>query len=551
MRYCSTACQKAARIYHKHTCFPQVNKSSAIAMCNHSRKLDWFADALSRRQSLVNVETVDSAHKRPSVDRLRHQLHNQRSPVDLRNISVEEGIGVVATEKIGVGDLVLVDEPVASTPQAQYQKLICHCCFRPLNSKNYECLKCDSAVWCSQTCKEKAATLHQVECEVLQRFPRTTRERLHGVRLFVLLATSQQSVKDLIGASEFRNRTSESKERDKLVGMATGILSSLPTKYSHNTGVEDIIDFIMAVKVNGFTISDIEGRRLGSGYYCLARFLNHSCAPNVIVGFDGGQLQARAVREILIGEECTISYTELYRPLALRRQSLYEKKNFHCRCRKCLTDDACYPEVPELISGYKCTQKRCLFPVGTAQQNIVCALCNISLKDSKSSLSAIVSACTEARERATQALGQGNLTKTVEITESALRATEGKLHPFHFERFECHVLIVDACHQMKPLPRQKLFGHVKMALVSMENIFINDSHNRDLILNPRAARMWMLLGTCYESTGKLGVVTAPLFDMAAKAYGRAEHALRGMWGVHHASTIRAQELRQRALESVA
>jgi len=74
---------------------------------------------------------------------------------------------------------------------------------------------------------------------------------------------------------------------------------------------------IGVVRTNGFVVSDLEGRRLGNGLWCLASFFNHACWPNACVSFTqqssgkggiGLVLEARALREILPGEPITIGY---------------------------------------------------------------------------------------------------------------------------------------------------------------------------------------------------------------------------------------------------
>ena len=62
---------------------------------------------------------------------------------------------------------------------------------------------------------------------------------------------------------------------------------------------------------NNHTICDEELRPLGVGLYPLGAAVNHSCRPNCMQGFRGSRIQFRALREILPGEEVTISYVEL------------------------------------------------------------------------------------------------------------------------------------------------------------------------------------------------------------------------------------------------
>jgi len=112
---------------------------------------------------------------------------------------------------------------------------------------------------------------------------------------------------------------------------------------------------IGVVRTNGFVVSDLEGRRLGNGLWGLASFFNHACWPNACVSFtqaprkgggsssggsnSGGSiggglvLEARALRDILLGEPITIGFDyslpsfffSFSNPLSLRAVS-------HCQC---------------------------------------------------------------------------------------------------------------------------------------------------------------------------------------------------------------------------
>ena len=63
--------------------------------------------------------------------------------------------------------------------------------------------------------------------------------------------------------------------------------------------------------------------------------LNHSCTPNCERVVEGGRLEVVTVREVVRGEELTISYTDLLLPTVRRRAILATSKHFHCECERC------------------------------------------------------------------------------------------------------------------------------------------------------------------------------------------------------------------------
>ena len=73
--------------------------------------------------------------------------------------------------------------------------------------------------------------------------------------------------------------------------------------------------------------------------YLKYSMLNHSCDPNTIGVFEGKRLELRAIKEIDVGEEVTLSYIDAYTAILEERK---EKKlkleywGFQCKCDICL-----------------------------------------------------------------------------------------------------------------------------------------------------------------------------------------------------------------------
>ena len=99
---------------------------------------------------------------------------------------------------------------------------------------------------------------------------------------------------------------------------------------------------------------------LGLGLYQTIAFLNHSCNPNCIAVFSGSKCDIRSIRDIELGEELYISYTELMRPQSVRREKLMKQYYFDCRCSRCLNE----MEQGTEMNGLKCANKKCSNAVG-------------------------------------------------------------------------------------------------------------------------------------------------------------------------------------------
>lgn len=105
---------------------------------------------------------------------------------------------------------------------------------------------------------------------------------------------------------------------------------------------------LRAVRCNAFTTHDSELRPTGIGLFPLAATLNHSCAPNAVVLFDGarGGARVRAVAAVPAGDEVTIAYVDVAAPTPLRRAELLAGYDFACACRRCARYAAAEEDAP-------------------------------------------------------------------------------------------------------------------------------------------------------------------------------------------------------------
>ncbi|EDO42079.1 predicted protein, partial [Nematostella vectensis] len=73
----------------------------------------------------------------------------------------------------------------------------------------------------------------------------------------------------------------------------------------------------------------------GTGIFPNAVCLNHSCAPNSVAVFNGTNIYIKALEEIPVGEELTISYIQQLHPRETRQEELQTQFCFYCQCHRC------------------------------------------------------------------------------------------------------------------------------------------------------------------------------------------------------------------------
>ncbi|KXN82804.1 SET domain-containing protein 5 [Leucoagaricus sp. SymC.cos] len=117
-----------------------------------------------------------------------------------------------------------------------------------------------------------------------------------------------------------------------------------------NSHTEDGSGKIMGIiRTNGFSISNIgDGpnmplghlyppERSYSGLSDLGSRFNHSCIPNVTISFKRSSFsfQFSASRDIKAGEECFVSYCDIFQSATDRKKEL-APYGFECKCKACL-----------------------------------------------------------------------------------------------------------------------------------------------------------------------------------------------------------------------
>ena len=109
-------------------------------------------------------------------------------------------------------------------------------------------------------------------------------------------------------------------------------------------------------------IIPISENSIGTGIYIKTSMLNHSCDPNAILEFSNGIVFLRAMKNIKMGDEITISYGPLYAQMGWqnRQNILLEGWGFQCMCQVCLK--ATETSQTKIVDGFLCGKYGCTFP---------------------------------------------------------------------------------------------------------------------------------------------------------------------------------------------
>lgn len=249
--YCSKRCQRTGWKAHRLECpllVTRLHRSRSIKTHNPApRGTGEFLDGSAASTDAFAAKRIESV--RPKED---HHAPGPYGIIDCAGM----GRGAAAIQQLKCGDLVLTEAAIASVPQQQYQSAVCHRCYCQLgaSTQHLQCTDCASSVWCSVACKTEAKGSHRIECAVLQQFEPRVREKLHGLRFFMQLATLPSPTAVVSPAGFASSKTPE---------LLDGLVSSVDRVTPKALGIsrDRIRECIVAVEANGFFIADLDGRR--------------------------------------------------------------------------------------------------------------------------------------------------------------------------------------------------------------------------------------------------------------------------------------------------
>ncbi|KAG9019751.1 hypothetical protein FRB90_009621 [Tulasnella sp. 427] len=105
---------------------------------------------------------------------------------------------------------------------------------------------------------------------------------------------------------------------------------------------------------NHFSVSALDLHPIAHAVFPIAsRAFNHSCLPNATAcyRYDNGFIwqDTRALTDIEVGEEITISYIDPASSLQSRRAALRHNYGFECKCTRCQMQESTPPDLSNLV----------------------------------------------------------------------------------------------------------------------------------------------------------------------------------------------------------
>ncbi|EFE38244.1 SET and MYND domain protein, putative [Trichophyton verrucosum HKI 0517] len=263
----------------------------------------------------------------------------------------DAGRGLFATSTIKMGkDVFSMPATFSTVLSTERLKDACSNCFANLpfgvnvmasvDMKLWACSGCKVVKYCDRKCQSANWKLiHKHECAIYKKlYPKILPVNSRAVlRIVKLRSSNEDHVKSdlnmfLTLRSHLDEITSSNQEQYERIMLC----AKAEKEYSGSElDVETIAEYLARIEVNSFTFTTAFGDPLGLCIQPFACYMNHSCEPNAVVGFDGGLIIVKALREIKPDEQVFISYIDNTYPLEVRQKQLAERYFFTCKCSKC------------------------------------------------------------------------------------------------------------------------------------------------------------------------------------------------------------------------
>ncbi|KAF9885658.1 hypothetical protein FE257_012640 [Aspergillus nanangensis] len=249
------------------------------------------------------------------------------------------GQGLFASTDINPGEDVLhIDTPFVAVLDTQRLTDTCSGCFSQQEvasgSELRACTGCRTVRYCNRTCQATDWKFaHSLECGVFSKLaPRVLPINARAMLRMVLRSARRKYTAaelDLFVQLEMHVRDMR---RQNVAQWERIQLSSKAVRAYSGTEMneEAVAAFGAKLDVNAFNLTTPLYDRIGLYLHPYAALINHSCASNAVVGFDGAYLTIKALRPIRQNEQIFISYVDATNPVDRRRTELRDRYFFDC-----------------------------------------------------------------------------------------------------------------------------------------------------------------------------------------------------------------------------
>lgn len=283
-------------------------------------------------------------------------------------LKVEEiqgrGRGIVASQPLKAGQIILTDSPILlypTTPFSHHSSSFCDHCFKSLHSSFVSCSSCNRYRFCNSTCLSKALNsshsswvcqaLSQLQTNVVllqQPLERQLQARFL-IAAYNLAITNPSNFQILLSLQG-------SPDNDEAANFLHQVISSL-FSHPHNElfSLQLTSSLLAKDKLNAFGLmhpfSETDENRSVRAYgiYPYASFFNHDCLPNacrfdyvdvnppydVAAGLSNTDFVIRMIHDVPQGREICLSYFPVNENYSSRQKRLLEDYGFACNCDRC------------------------------------------------------------------------------------------------------------------------------------------------------------------------------------------------------------------------
>ncbi|RKF75026.1 SET domain and MYND-type zinc finger protein 6 [Golovinomyces cichoracearum] len=264
----------------------------------------------------------------------------------------DRGKGLAAAQDV-VANSVLIKVPnpyILLSDKASLSK-ICSWCMLPMCSfaphlqprcvtALKRCSACKIPQYCSSACQRADwKSIHAKECAHLKLLP--------DIPPTPVRAVMQVLLKILPGSTwETRCANLEGHEADRKKRFNSGsgeswgdflLQARAATAFSgmEASRIELATSVLSRISCNSFHATLPDATPVGLAFDPEIALVNHSCAPNAHVIFEGRSMILQSLIPIQKGQELFISYVDVQQECNSRRQDLWRTYFFWCRCPKC------------------------------------------------------------------------------------------------------------------------------------------------------------------------------------------------------------------------
>ncbi|CRG92185.1 N-lysine methyltransferase SMYD2 [Talaromyces islandicus] len=247
----------------------------------------------------------------------------------------------------------------------------CYDSRRPIDDGSGElkaCTRCRVVRYCGRNCQLKDWRFaHSLECSIFGKLhPRILPNNVRAVLRIVLRYKHKKCTADEFQAFLKLSHAQSDQQRGKREDIR--LAARAVKEYS---GVADMDEGLIAslftrLDVNTFNLVTYDYTPIGLYLDPYSSLMNHSCAYNAIVVFDGDRMTVKSTRPMRLDEQVFVSYIDTTYCVSTRRRQLRQRYGFECECVKCTEEARSGGLLEELVAAEAAGEQL----VATASQQV-------------------------------------------------------------------------------------------------------------------------------------------------------------------------------------